>query len=222
MILFSLLLAYWFFRELHVFSTHLNRQIYDDLQALQQTSIDFAEFCQLSKLQPLTAHNGRILFLLCPIVAFIFQSFNIPTQLILLILLYLSLLDFHYYLTDSRYLGLIAWLALLELVCFPPEHLTENLLNSLICTAFFLCLSYITKWLFHKEMLGFGDVLLFIALSPLFNLEQMISLLLFSSLSGLLFSLGYFCKFRQKITRLPFIPFITFSTFLLFIAKLLA
>lgn len=222
MILFSLICAYWFCRELNAFSARLNRQIYDDLNALQQTTMDFAEFCQSSNLKPLQTNCGWLLWLLCPILALIFQPLNLPIQLIALILLYLAILDFHYYLTDSRYLGIIAWLALAELLFFMPENLSEHLLNSLICTAFFLGFSQLTQFIFRKEMLGFGDVLLFIALSPLFNLEQMILLLLFSSLSGLLFAIVYFCKFRQKINRLPFIPFITFSTFLLFIAKLLA
>lgn len=220
MILLALVLAYWFQRELQSFSAKVNQHIYNDLQELQQVSINFDEFCQHSNLKPPKVNYGKILWLLCPCTLFIFQSLDLPSQLIALILLYLALLDFHYYLTDSRYLGVIAWLSLSELLFFTPENLTYNLLNSFIFTTFFILFSQLTKCIFQKEVIGFGDVLLFIALSPLFNLEQMILLLLFSAISGLLFACGYFCKFRKKINRLPFIPFITFSTFLLFIAKL--
>lgn len=219
-ILLALLAAYWFQRELNHFAHRLNWQIYSDLQQLQQTTLSFDEFLQHSSLKPCSPKVAQYFYWLCPAVMLIFHAQPLPLQLIALCLVYLSVLDYCYYLTDSRYIGGILWLAVAHLLWFQPENLSLNLLNALFSSAFFVSFALLAKWLARQEMLGFGDVILFIALSPLFEFEQMVSLILYAALLGLAYALLYFCKFQRKIARLPFIPFISLSTFWLIIVKL--
>lgn len=219
-ILFSFIAAYWFQRELQGFSRHVNIQIYNDLIQLQPSIINFEEFLQYSKIQPLTTPTKPQFFWLCPTISLCLLHTAIPLQCIALLLLYLSLLDYHYSLTDARYIGLIFWIALAHLLFYTPENLFENILNVFMTAAFFICFFWCTQFYYRQEVFGFGDVMLFIALAPLFNFTQMITLILLASLLGLSFAFTYFCKFKRKIDRLPFIPFISLSTFLLFIVKL--
>lgn len=216
----SLLAAFWFQRALHRFYRHLNYQIYSDLSQLYPLTLSFDKFLQQSKIQPLHHSAGHLFFLLCPIASLCLFHAPIPLQIITLLLIYLALLDYHYSLTDSRYIGLIFWLAFIYLLFYTPENLQESILNLLITSAFFIGFAVVTQLIYQKEMFGFGDVMLLIAITPLFNFEQMITLILSASVAGLGFALAYFCKFKCKIDRLPFIPFISLSTFFLFIVKL--
>ncbi|EQA07506.1 putative membrane protein [Glaesserella parasuis 84-15995] len=54
----------------------------------------------------------------------------------------------------------------------------------------------------------------------MFTLEEMILLLLYASLFGLVFYALYFLFTKQKLARLPFIPFISLSTLWGIIAKI--
>lgn len=220
MILFSLFFSYWFQRELSRFTLKINQQVYQDYIQLSSSKITLDDFIHTSKLQE-KPHNCSISFyLLFPLSSFIFSNYSLPIQIVCFILIYLSFIDYYYYLTDTYYLGGIFILGLIQLIFYTPENMGEALWGLLFLTLFFIFFLSLSQHFFQKEALGLGDVLLLLALTPFFDLKQMILLILLACLLGIIFTLGYICKYQRKLERLPFIPFITISTFTQFIAKL--
>lgn len=150
-------------------------------------------------------------WLFFPSVGVLFSSYSITVLFIALILVYLSLLDYLYYLTDVNYIGIIFMLSLGELL-LSPTALLENHLLCLLATALFLsAFAKISQAVLKREGLGSGDVLLLIALSPLWTIAQMLLLLLYASSFAVLFYLGASVLTRVKPAKLPFIPFIGLS-----------
>lgn len=222
MIFISLLCSLWFSYEIKHFPHKINLRIYEDVEHLLPNSIDKHTLLKCSQLQPISKNLPLSYWFLFPFITVVTSPLSITIQLILLILLYLAYLDYYYYLTDIRYVILIALLQLATLLVEQNTMLHFHLLSFLCTILFFICFISISRLFFHKDMLGSGDVFLFSSLSLLFTLEEMIHLIFISCLLGISFSLYFFCKFKRKIDRLPFIPFISISTFLCFIVKLLA
>ncbi|KDB44604.1 prepilin peptidase, partial [Glaesserella parasuis] len=110
--------------------------------------------------------------------------------------------------------------ALWQLLFYHSIELNSHIFSLFITILFFSLFSLLSQLIYKKESLGLGDILLFIALSPLFTLDEMILLLLYASLFGLTFYAIYFLFTKQKLTRLPFIPFISLSTLWGIIAKI--
>lgn len=216
--LLSLSAGIWFHRVFLHFPKRLIRQVYADFNALYPDRISYQAFQQHAQLP--TQTFPPCCWGLFPLIGLLFPALDLTRFLILLILLYLSLLDIRYYLTDIHYIGAIFLLSVGDSLYFQPDFLSAKWHNFLFTTLFFLFFTRLVNHLFKQEGFGFGDTLLLIALSPLFLPEQMLSLILYACLSGLAFSLYCFCRKRRKSVRLPFIPFIGFSTLLHFIDKL--
>lgn len=215
-----LLCACWFNIEFKRFPLWINRQVYDDLQALHPFDKSFSQFMTESSLQPKALAFPSLFWLINLGLFVLFANSSWTLLLIATLLTYLAVLDYYYYLTDWRYIGLIFLLGIYRLSTLTDADIQEGLLN-LLCTAgFFLSFNLITQHLWKKEMLGQGDILLFLALAPLFSLEQMLLCILHASLLGLAWALFLFCKYQRKTSRLPFIPFIALSTLLHFLATL--
>ncbi|OOH85475.1 peptidase [Pasteurellaceae bacterium 15-036681] len=204
LLIISLLLAYWFKRELNLFPIKLNQQLFSN-------EVPLNDFLEMPKEQTKQNFLPCLFFVVYPIAIWLLQDLSLPIIIIGLILIYLSVLDYFYYLTDIRYIAIIFLLSLANLLFYSEKDLSIHLFSLFITSLFFCLFIPITNYWLKKEGLGLGDVLLFCALSPLFDLEKMVLLLLFSSLSGLIFSFGYFVITKQKLHRLPFIPFISLS-----------
>lgn len=220
MIFISLLCSLWFSYEIKNFPHKINLRIYEDIEHLLPNNIEKHTLLKCSRLQPISENLPFSYWLLFPFSAIVASPLSIPLQLILFVLLYLAYLDYYYYLTDIRYVIFIALLQLTTLLFEQNVMLYFHLLSFLGTTLFFISFVTISRLFFHKDMLGSGDVFLFSALSLLFTVEEMLYLISISCLLGMSFSFYFFCKFKRKIDRLPFIPFITISTFLCFIVKL--
>lgn len=219
MIFIALLSAFWFSRELKQFPERINQQVYADFIQLLPISLNEKQFIQQSQLQPKNYHiPSLVLGFIC--LAILFQAHSISTQLISFLLLYLAYVDFYHYLTDIRYIALIFLLSLVDVLFNDTSIIELYLFNLFYTILFFLIIIPTYQWIVKKELLGSGDICLFISLALLFSPNEMILLVLLACLLGIVFYLYHICKFRQKIDRLPFIPFVTLSTFLLFIAKL--
>lgn len=212
-LILSLFAAYWFKREFQRFSTRINQQIYHDYCQLQPQAASFQQFLQHSTLQPKMQAYAAAFYLLFPLSMAIFADQSEPIQISVIILLYLSLLDYCYYLTDSRYIALIFLAGVAQLLFYTPETMPEALFNLFCISLFFALFLPLTALIIKKEAFGLGDVLLLLALCPFFTLPQMLELLLHACLLGLLFALLYFCKYQHNIQRLPFIPFMTLAIF---------
>lgn len=212
--------AYWFCREIKLFSLKINQQVYQDYQQLYPHNLSLSEFNRYSTLQPKNSYFSYCFYFLYPCVIFLFSEQSIYIKLTVLILIYLSLLDYHYYLTDSRYIVVIFLLGVTELLFEYPDRINEFLWIFWLLSIFFGIFLPLSNYFMKRDALGLGDVWLLLALTPFFSLDQMIFMILFACLSGLVFGLGYFGYYRYKIHRLPFIPFITFSTFYVFLVKL--
>lgn len=219
-LLSTFIFSYWFYREFSLFTIKINRQVYQDYCFLQKNESTLDAFLTTSSLTPKSRYYAYSFYFLFPLCICLFEDYTIPIKLITILLIYLSLVDYCYYLTDSYYVYTVFLLSILQCLLYTPAYVIQAMSNLLIFSCFFLIFIPLTQWFFKKEGLGIGDVFLLLALSPLFSLEQMISLILMASLFGLVFSIFYFCRFQRKINRLPFIPFITFSTFLLFLVTL--
>lgn len=213
----AFIFAFWFEREFQQLPQKIIRQVYDDCATLARLPLTFAEFEAASSLKTQALHPKWLFKLLFPATAWLCETMPLPIIAVSLILLYLAYLDYCYYLTDSRYLIAIFLLSLIYLLTYSPFMLTHGITNLLLSAGLFISLHTISRLISSQTLLGSGDIFLFCALSPLFTLEQMLLLILIASLSGLLFAFGYFCKFRRKIDRLPFIPCITFASITLFL-----
>lgn len=137
--------------------------------------------------------------------------------LILALLIYLSLLDYTYYLTDVRFIFILFILSLAEGLFFNFQFLEERIFSLFITSIFFSLFPLIVQCCLNKEGFGQGDAILLYAIAPLFNLTQMLSLLLCASVTGCIYAFIKQFIFKQKIEKMPFIPFITFSTWLMII-----
>lgn len=215
-----LLCSCWFNVAFKRFPLWVNRQVYDDLQALQPSSKSFSLFMVNSSLQPKSLALPYLFWIINLCLFVLFANSSWALLLIAILLSYLAVLDYYYYLTDWRYIGLIFLLGIYRLSALPDVDIQERLLNLLYTAGFFLSLNLITQQFWKKEMLGQGDILLFLALAPLFSREQMLLFILHASLLGLAWALFLFCKYQRKTSRLPFIPFIALSTLLHFLATL--
>lgn len=200
-VIFSLCFAIWCRWDLNRFCERINRQVFQDYQFLRGNIETFLHFKQHSRLKPKSMPWAKSIWWLFPLFAFIHEN---PIVAFLWMLLYfLTLLDSYYYLTDSRYIAVIFVLALLQPI---PQ------IDTLIFTiCFFTGLTLLLLLFRRTESFGMGDSLLFIAVSPLFSVTEMLQVILFACLFGLFFALIIFCKTQQKIDRLPFIPFISLA-----------
>lgn len=132
-------------------------------------------------------------------------SENPTIGVIFILLCFLSLLDICYYLTDTRYIGLIFLLVLWEgLNNFHNETLLFTYLFCLFITLF-------SSLIFKKETFGSGDMLLLLALSPLFDVEKMLLLILIACLLGIFYYFAYWWIKKQNLEKLAFIPFISLA-----------
>ncbi|VEI46254.1 fimbrial leader peptidase [Actinobacillus equuli] len=77
-------------------------------------------------------------------------------------------------------------------------------------------------WFWKKEAFGIGDSLVISSISPLFNIDDMLKLILLACVSGCIYYFGYQAIMKRTLVKLPFIPFISFSTFVLIIDKIYA
>ncbi len=206
----SLFFAYWAGKEIACFPNRVNLQIYQDFQSIVAVPLLFEEFKKKSNLQTKQTKLHYLFYLIFPIV--IYGNDNLIIAVLLIILCFLSLLDYCYYLTDVRYISIMFTLTLLENNFYP------NTLFLTIC--FFTIVHLFSQFILKKEGFGLGDSLLLCALSPLFDLKEMLMLILIASVLGVLFYLGYCWFKKQKLEKLPFIPFITLSTFCLIFVRI--
>ncbi|MCK3655686.1 hypothetical protein A4G19_07945 [Pasteurellaceae bacterium Macca] len=217
--IFAIGLAWWFQRALIQFPQRIALQLYHDVKHIYPLTISPEEFIKGSKLPPQQYKWSSHFYWLFPLI-FIFSDIDLPIKGIFILLIYLSLLDFYYYLSELKYLLAIFFLSVTELTYYGNENILPHLWSLFFTLQIFLILIPLVSLVLQKEILGWGDGILFIALSLLFSFEQMILLLLFSSLFGLAYAFGYFLWKKKQIPRLPFIPFITLSTFTAFIVKI--
>lgn len=213
--LLSIPCACWFYRELYRFPIQINRQTYQDMQSLIALPFSLAELLQCSTLQAKNNPINKILFILLPLVALLFQQYPITILLMLFILSYLAILDYNYYLTDIRYIAYIFLFSIANLLFFDNLFLYEKLFCLFFCLGFFALFIPLTKLIYKKEVFGLGDAILLIAISPIFQMEQMLILLLTASLSGIFYYCIYWLIKKQKLIKLPFVPFISFAVIVL-------
>ncbi|MDG6882731.1 Leader peptidase pppA [Phocoenobacter uteri] len=214
------IVAYWFEKELTKFPFKINRQIFQEYQQITNGNLFFYDFLKQSSLKYKPLRAIKSLYLLLPFIAFLFQNESVFILIVLAILVYLSFLDFNYYLTDIKYIAIIFISGLIFVTFYQNSAIEENIFSLLFSLIFFASIHLICSFIYKKEMLGIGDSLLIISLSPLFHIEQLLALLLYANLLGIIFASGYFFIKKYKISRLPFIPFISLSTFILFIDKI--
>lgn len=202
-LLLSFLSAFWFKAEMPRFAIRINQQIYQAANSINQLNLTEQQFIALSSLKSQQTRWGNLFFLLFPLI--MYCSENSIMGGIFILLCFLSLLDICYYLTDTRYIGLIFLLVLWERV--NHFHNQTLLFTSLFC----LFIALFSFLVFKKETFGFGDMLLLLALSPLFNIEKMLLLILTACLLGIFYYLTYWWIKKQKLEKLAFIPFISLA-----------
>ncbi|WGE88437.1 prepilin peptidase [Actinobacillus equuli subsp. haemolyticus] len=210
----AFLFAFWCKRAIKLFANHINQQVYQEYSSLLSPIHSYDYFSQHSKLQPKQSYLANFFFWAFPLLIFHIPSTTLA--FLLMILLFLSVLDYCYYLTDIRYVIAIFVLAL---VYEPMAAHIETLLG---CILFFTCLHYGILWFWKKEAFGIGDSLVISSISPLFNIDDMLKLILLASVSGCIYYFGYQAIMKRTLVKLPFIPFISFSTFVLIIDKIYA
>lgn len=207
-IILAICLAWWGRKEIPAFALRINRQIYMEYHSLVDMNENYDFFQKKSCLQPKEMHFSYLFFLLFPSILILYDDVIIGG--ILILLCFLACLDIAYYLTDIRVVALIFLLSL-----------SQGEINTLyVLIGLFIIIQIISYVILKKEGIGMGDYLLFLALSPLFQIEQMLYLILIASLLGIIYYLFYWGLTKQKLAKLPFIPFITASTFIVFVDKI--
>ncbi len=207
-IIIAVCFAWWGRKEIPAFALRINHQIYAEYHSLVEAKENYDLFLQRSCLQPKEMHLSYLFFLLFPSIIILYDDMIIGG--ILILLCFLSCLDITYYLTDIRVVALIFLLSL-----------SQGEINTLyVLIGLFIIIQIISLVILKKEGIGMGDYLLFLALAPLFQIEQMLYLILIASLLGIIYYLFYWRITKQKLAKLPFIPFITASTFMVFIDKI--
>ncbi len=215
-LIFSFILAYYFEKEFRLFTFKINKQIFQEYNQLINKKSCFYLFLKKSQLKYKATNLTKLFYIFIPIIFILFRNDDICIVMILSVLVYLSFLDSYYFLTDIKYIIFIFISGLVYLLFFQVDLVQENIFSLLFSIILFSSIHLMGNMILKKEVLGLGDSLLIVAISPLFNIEQLMSLLLYASLSGLLFASGYFIIKKYKIQQLPFIPFISLSTFVLF------
>lgn len=215
----SLIFAYWCKKAIPLFAEKTNKQIYQEFADFVQPVYSLSEFKQKSSLQAQQSKLSWLFFILFPLTLLI----NHPLlAVILMMLIYLSLLDILYYLTDINAIALIFLLSIAYLL-FPLQPYLEEAIFSLFFTALlFIFIHWFSEKVLHKTGLGLGDSLLFVSLSPLFHADEMLILILLASLLGIVVFLLIKLIKKRKLIKLPFIPFISLSTLILLFAKMFA
>ncbi|EER47225.1 fimbrial leader peptidase [Actinobacillus minor NM305] len=207
-IILAICFAWWGRKEIPAFALRINRQIYMEYHSLVDMNENYDFFQKKSCLQPKEMHFSYLFFLLFPSILILYDDVIIGG--ILILLCFLACLDIAYYLTDIRVVALIFLLSL-----------SQGEINTLyVLIGLFIIIQIISYVILKKEGIGMGDYLLFLALSPLFQIEQMLYLILIASLLGIIYYLFYWGITKQKLAKLPFIPFITASTFIVFVDKI--
>ncbi|QLB19138.1 prepilin peptidase [Mannheimia granulomatis] len=208
-VIFSIFAAFYLKAEIPKFTKRTNQQIYQDTASL--VNLDFSEqhFLAKSKLRPKQSQWANLFFVLFPLITLFSESPMVVG--IFILLCFLSLLDICYYLADLRAIILIFLLVLVEtLTNFHNETLLFTLLFCIFITIF-------SQIMFKKETFGSGDMLLLCALSPLFESEKMLLLMLIASLLGI-FTYGLYWRWhKRKLEKLPFIPFISIATAIVYL-----
>ncbi|TLU76024.1 prepilin peptidase [Mannheimia varigena] len=203
LLLLSFLFAFWFKAEIPKFAIRINQQIYQEASSINRLDLTEQQFIASSTLKPQQTKWANLFFLLFPLI--MYSSENPIIGGIFILLCFLSLLDICYYLTDTRYIGLIFLLVLWESLHY--FHNETLLFISLFC----LFITLFSSLVFKKETFGTGDMLLLIALSPLFDIEKMLLLILTACLLGIFYYLAYWWIKKQKLEKLAFIPFISLA-----------
>ena len=207
-IILAICFAWWGRKEIPAFALRINRQIYMEYHSLVDMNENYDFFQKKSCLQPKEMHFSYLFFLLFPSILILYDDVIIGG--ILILLCFLACLDIAYYLTDIRVVALIFLLSL-----------SQGEINTLyVLIGLFIIIQIISYVILKKEGIGMGDYLLFLALAPLFQIEQMLYLILIASLLGIIYYLFYWGITKQKLAKLPFIPFITASTFIVFVDKI--
>lgn len=210
-VLIALCLAFWFKWEFFSFANRINQQVYQEYNSLVSSGLSESEFLTQSRLQPKASKWTNLFFFCFPFIALFSESVWIGA--IFILLCYLSVLDCCYYLTDIRYISAIVIFVLCEK--FIHFHHDTLLFTGLFCVFIGLFSQYFLK----KEGFGVGDMLLLIALSPLFNLEKMLLLILIASISGIIVYWLFFLWKKQKLEKLPFVPFISLAMLILMVLE---
>lgn len=206
----NILLSLWFYREIKHFPFKINRQIYDEYHYLAPIQTDYAEFLATSRLQPKQIPWLNLAFICLPLICF-FLQYTLWLNIILLILLFLSILDYLYYLTDIKYILLLLIFNFYPLLFEQPVQSHLYFYTFFITLLFFMTFHLLIHTVTKKELLGNGDMALFVVLSVALTLTEMIQLLLYASLLAIGFYLLYGGIKKQKLTKIPFIPFIALA-----------
>ncbi|WP_301099575.1 A24 family peptidase [Otariodibacter sp.] len=208
-IILSTLLFFWFKREISLFHYRTHKNIYNEMNSVINLKFSLNQFIKESTI---TRKNCTKEIVILPLLIFIplyFQHKSENIILISMILVYLSLLDYTYYLTEIKYIGIIFTLSLIHTLTNDKVNIDSNITCLLFTIIFFISFNYIAEWVIQREAIGFGDILLLIALSPLFTIEGIALLLFIASLAGIVFYEGYYLYKKERLSKLPFIPFIT-------------
>jgi leader peptidase (prepilin peptidase)/N-methyltransferase len=147
-----------------------------------------------------------------------FMLFGVPLASASLWLLYytlvfislgvIALYDYRHSYVPVTYLCLFSFLSLIMLgIRYSFDHSTAVLLGPLAVSLPFLLI-----WLFTRgKALGFGDVILYMAVGAFFGIEQGLAVLLISVWLGALIGIAIYLLRRRKnntSTAIPFVPFI--------------
>lgn len=153
------------------------------------------------KINLFNKHHRYLFFIGSSIIYLLLLTTKLSMVMILLIIMgvYLSIIDFYYYVVDP-YLSVLFIIGLLTL--YP----SINKLLPLYVLLFFLLLNYLMP-----KKLGFGDIKLLVYWSVFLSPIQLLWLIFIASFIGILYIMLYQLLTSHPLTKIAFVPFLTIA-----------
>ena len=141
----------------------------------------------------------------------LYIKFNLNIQYYLLTILFISLSikDFHELIIPDYYHILFMFIRFIS-----NNNYLLSINNGIAISLTLLVIVLINNFMMHKETMGLGDIKLFFSLGLYFDYYDNLLILLFSSLSALIY-----CLIKKEDKQYAFGPFICFSYYVFFLIK---
>jgi len=147
---------------------------------------------------------------------------NISNQILFLIisscLLVIIFTDFNHFIVPLE-LNIIMFLSILVIHIYNSQNIIDSIYSMLFLCLYFLLLMFLISFLFKKEAMGYGDIILIAVISFWLGWVDTFIVVFFSSIFSLIHWFILNLKRKEKDIQLPFGSSISFVTIFLYMIK---
>ena len=147
---------------------------------------------------------------------------NISDQILFLIisscLLVIIFTDFSHFIVPLE-LNIVMFLSIIVIHIYNSHNIIDSIYSMLFLCLYFLSLMFLISFLFKKEAMGYGDIILIAVISFWLGWVDTFIVVFFSSIFSLIHWLVLNLKTKEKNIQLPFGSSISFVTIFLYMIK---